>query len=67
MPMVPEEEALPTDLGIHGTIAPETIGTYASSGCPRMYKEDVEELYDLVVRSTPVFVVDTYSPEDEPL
>ena len=58
MPLVPENEGLPTDLGIHGTIAPETIGQYASSGCPRLYKEDVEELYDLVVRATPVEIVD---------
>lgn len=58
MPLVPNEEGLPTDLGIHGTIAPETIGHYASRGCPRMLKEDVEELYDLVVRSTPVEILD---------
>ncbi len=62
MPMVPEEEGLPTDLGIHGTIAPETIGTYGSNGCVRMYTEEVEELYDLVVRATPVEVVEVFSP-----
>jgi len=60
MPLVPIEEGLPSDLGIHGTIVPETIGQYKSHGCPRMYKEDVEELYDLVVRSTPVEVVEEY-------
>ena len=64
MPMVPEEEGLPSDLGIHGTIHPESIGLYSSSGCPRMLKEDVEELYDLVVRSTPVTVVEHISPSD---
>jgi len=58
MPLVPAEEGLPTDLGIHGTIDPDTIGTYASRGCPRMYTEEVEELYDLVVRSTPVEIVE---------
>jgi len=58
MPLVPQEEDLPDDLGIHGTIAPETIGKYESHGCPRMLKEDVEELYDLVVRSTPVEIVE---------
>lgn len=58
MPLVPAEAGLPTDLGIHGTIAPETIGQYKSHGCPRMRKEDVEELYDLVVRSTPVEIVE---------
>ncbi|MBX3178087.1 MAG: L,D-transpeptidase family protein [Candidatus Hydrogenedentes bacterium] len=58
MPMVPAEEGLPTDLGIHGTIAPETIGQYASRGCPRLLNESAEELYDLIVRSTPVEVVE---------
>ncbi len=62
MPLVPAQEGLPTDLGIHGTIAPETIGTYASRGCPRMHNTEVEELYDLVVRSTPVEIVDTVDP-----
>ncbi len=62
MPMVPEEEGLPTDLGIHGTIAPETIGTFASNGCARMHTEEVEELYDIVVRATPVDVVEEIEP-----
>lgn len=64
MPMVPAREGLPTDLGIHGTIAPETIGSPSSKGCARMHNKDVEELYDLVVRSTPVEVVEVYAPED---
>lgn len=59
MPMVPAEEGLPTDLGIHGTIAPETIGQYKSHGCPRLLNKSAEELYDLIVRSTPVEVVET--------
>ncbi len=59
IPMVPAEEGLPSDLGIHGTVAPESIGLYMSHGCPRMLNGEVEELYDLVVRSTPVEVVDT--------
>lgn len=67
MPLVPEEAGLPTDLGIHGTIRPESIGQYESNGCPRLFKEDVEELYDLVVRSTPVVIVEKYVPEDDPL
>lgn len=58
MPMVPSEKGLPTDLGIHGTIAPETIGFYKSHGCPRLLNESAEELYDLIVRSTPVEVVE---------
>lgn len=65
MPLVPQEEGLPSDLGIHGTIAPETIGSYSSHGCARMRKEDVEELYDLIVRSTPVEIVEVYAPPQE--
>jgi len=60
MPLVPDQEGLPKDLGIHGTIRPETIGSFASNGCARMHKEDIEELYDLVVRATPVEIVDTF-------
>lgn len=58
MQMVPEEEGLPKDLGIHGTLSPETIGFHSSNGCARMLTPEVEELYDIVVRSTPVLVVD---------
>jgi lipoprotein-anchoring transpeptidase ErfK/SrfK len=61
MPFVPDQEGLPKDLGIHGTIRPETVGQYSSNGCVRLYPEDVEELYDLVVRSTPVDIVETFS------
>lgn len=60
MPLIPAAEGLPKDLGIHGTIHPETVGQYKSHGCPRLCKEDVEELYDLVVRSTPVSIVETF-------
>jgi lipoprotein-anchoring transpeptidase ErfK/SrfK len=63
MPFVPVEDGLPKDLGVHGTIAPETIGKYSSHGCARMYREDIEELYDLVVRSTPVAIVETLNPD----
>lgn len=63
MPLVPEEEGLPTDLGIHGTIQPNSIGKYESMGCPRMHNADVEELYDLIVRSTPADVVEVFTPE----
>jgi len=63
MPLIPEQEGLPRDLGIHGTIAPETIGKFSSHGCARLYREDVEELYDLVVRATPVDIVEEVSPD----
>lgn len=64
MPMVPAEEDLPTDLGIHGTRKPETVGAYASNGCARLLEEEVQELYDLVVRATPVEVVETFRLEE---
>ncbi len=63
MPLIPEEEGLPRDLGIHGTIHPDTIGKYTSMGCPRLLNEEVEELYDLIVRSTPVSIVERWEPE----
>lgn len=63
MPLIPEEEGLPTDLGIHGTIDPPSVGKYSSKGCPRLHNEQVEELYDLVVRSTPVTIVERFEPE----
>ena len=68
MPLVPDEEGLPTDLGIHGTIDPTSIGYFSSRGCPRLHRADVEELYDLVVRSTPVIIVEQLQhtgPENE--
>jgi len=41
---------------IHGTDAPWTIGTAASSGCIRMYNEDVLDLYPRVNVGTTVRV-----------
>ena len=35
--------------GIHGTHDPSTIGKNESLGCVRMYNEDVEALYDMLV------------------
>ena len=49
-------------LGIHGTIKPETVGLYSSAGCARLMPEEVEELYDLVVRATPVDIVEVFTP-----
>ena len=56
------QEGLPKDLGIHGAPDPTTVGSFTSNGCARMKMEEVEELYDLVVRSTPVQVVDIVDP-----
>lgn len=41
---------------IHGTDAPWTIGTAASSGCIRMYNEDVVDLYNRTNVGTSVLV-----------
>lgn len=41
---------------IHGTNAPWTIGTYASSGCIRMLNEDIIDLYDRVATNSAVIV-----------
>ncbi len=42
---------------IHGNNAPNTIGTYASSGCIRMFNHDIEQLFHVVPRKTTVKIV----------
>ncbi|QOZ32524.1 L,D-transpeptidase [Bradyrhizobium sp. CCBAU 53421] len=42
---------------IHGTNAPETIGTHVSSGCLRLTNEDVTDLYARVSVGTKVIVL----------
>jgi lipoprotein-anchoring transpeptidase ErfK/SrfK len=42
---------------IHGTNAPETIGTHVSSGCIRLVNEDVSDLYSRVNIGTKVIVL----------
>ncbi len=42
---------------IHGNNAPNTIGTYASSGCIRMFNHDVEQLFHIVPNRTPVSII----------
>lgn len=44
-------------LRIHGTNAPKSIGTNASSGCYRMYNDDVEELFEMVSPGAEVIVL----------
>ena len=44
------------EYAIHGTNRPNSIGTYASYGCIRMYNQDVVDLYDRVSVGTPVYV-----------
>jgi hypothetical protein len=43
--------------GIHGTTEPGSIGTAASHGCIRMFRDDVAELYSLVPVGTVVTIV----------
>ena len=43
---------------IHGTIQPQHIGKRVSSGCIRMYPEDIKYFYDAVAKGTPVSIVD---------
>jgi lipoprotein-anchoring transpeptidase ErfK/SrfK len=42
---------------IHGTNAPETIGTHVSSGCLRLTNDDVKDLYARVSVGTKVIVL----------
>jgi hypothetical protein len=42
---------------IHGTNAPETIGTKVSSGCIRLVNADVIDLYSRVTVGTQVIVL----------
>ena len=43
--------------GIHGTNRPETIGTFASYGCFRMYNNDILDLFSQVAIGTAVTVL----------
>ncbi|HXF72440.1 MAG TPA: L,D-transpeptidase/peptidoglycan binding protein [Actinomycetota bacterium] len=42
---------------IHGTYDTDSIGTYASHGCIRMYLQDAEELFDTVPVGTRVLII----------
>jgi hypothetical protein len=45
-----------TTYAIHGNNNPNSIGTYASAGCIRMYNDDVRWLFDQVSLNTPVII-----------
>lgn len=45
-----------SDIGIHGTIFPETIGTRSSEGCVRMRNEDILKLYRFCYIGMPVII-----------
>lgn len=49
-------------LRIHGTNAPETIGSRVSAGCVRMVNAHVEELYSIVPNGTRVTLFD-FTPD----
>ena len=42
---------------LHGTIEPETIGTPVSSGCIRLFNQDIIDLYNRVPLGAPVMVL----------
>jgi lipoprotein-anchoring transpeptidase ErfK/SrfK len=44
------------EYAIHGTNRPNSIGTYASYGCIRMYNQDIADLYERVSVGTQVYV-----------
>ena len=46
-----------TDFRLHGTIEPETIGTKVSSGCIRLFNQDIIDLYNRVPVGSPVIVL----------
>jgi len=46
-----------THLRIHGTIAPQTIGTSSSNGCFRMINDHVIDLYSRVRKGTKVVII----------
>ena len=45
------------EYAIHGTNRPNSIGTFASYGCIRMYNEDILDLFERVDVGTPVVVI----------
>lgn len=45
--------------GVHGNNNPSSIGTYASSGCIRMYNDDILWLYDRVPLGTEVSIINS--------
>lgn len=42
---------------IHGTNAPNSIGKYVSSGCIRLYPRNIEQLFFMVKKSMPVYIL----------
>lgn len=42
--------------GVHGNSEPNSIGTYASLGCVRMFNNELESLYEKVNINTPIWI-----------
>lgn len=42
---------------IHGTNKPSSVGHFVSSGCIRMYAEDIQQVYQHVQQGTPVHII----------
>lgn len=51
--------------GVHGNNNPYSIGTHASSGCIRMYNDDILWLYDRVPLGTEVAIINSNENLDE--
>ena len=49
-------------IGIHEAVDPATIGTYSSSGCVGLLRDDVLELYDMLALGTPVKIIGERKP-----
>ncbi|MEH3118594.1 MAG: L,D-transpeptidase [Methylorubrum populi] len=45
------------EYAIHGTNRPNSIGTFASYGCIRMYNQDIADLFERVSVGTQVYVM----------
>lgn len=44
-------------LVVHGTNEPRSIGRYVSSGCIRLHAQDIEQLFNMVEKGTPVTII----------
>jgi lipoprotein-anchoring transpeptidase ErfK/SrfK len=58
MTLIPDGPGLPSDLGIHGTDKPDTVGTNASAGCVRMRNNEVMELYAFILPGAKITIQD---------
>jgi ribosomal protein S4E len=54
-----------TTYAIHGNNNPESIGTYASSGCIRMYNKDVRWLFDQIKVNADVVITSSNKTFDQ--